>query len=35
MRSEMNRQSTVQSRCAATCRSHLLVIQANGHGGSK
>ena len=31
----MNRQSTLYSRWAATMRTHLLVIQANGQTGSK
>jgi hypothetical protein len=32
---EMNRESAASSRCAATMHTHLLVIQANGHTGSK
>ena len=33
-RNEMNRQSTEYSRCSATRRTQVLVIQANGHTGS-
>ena len=31
----MNRHSTVIERWALTMRTHLLVIHANGHTGSK